>query len=361
MKIICWITEDWALDTDLNIVPFLKKMELYQIHWYVLTKNKKELNTNFSSLYKVINIPYRFRDPRIIGFFMNLFADIHLRNADIIYSSAMGIPFYYPVLLNYKKKNQPLIHAAHNVIPYSVWPLSMRLTVKYLFNINNNFQFFSRFTYKWFLERYHNKNAFYAPMIIKNYGNIKTNKYCFDKKKINLLFFGNVAGNKRLDLLIEAVKRLPVTIKNKVHLNICGNCKENKDLYLKQIANDNAISVFFNRIPDEDIPELFINSSYLVLPYEDVAQSGPHMIAYNYNLPVIASNLDGFTERIENNVNGFIFEEGNLNSLIEVIVKAINIDDVKYIEMKNNLKSYVNDHFSVNAVAKRYIEYFNSL
>ena len=43
-----------------------------------------------------------------------------------------------------------------------------------------------------------------------------------------------------------------------------------------------------------------------MLPYQDVAQSGPHMIAYNYNLPVIASDIEGFAERVEDGENSFL-------------------------------------------------------
>lgn len=71
------------------------------------------------------------------------------------------------------------------------------------------------------------------------------------------------------------------------------------------IGNTSNITAEFRRIDDEEIPELFTKSDYLVLPYEDVAQSGPHMIAYNYNLPVIASDIDGFKERVVDGENGF--------------------------------------------------------
>ena len=58
-----------------------------------------------------------------------------------------------------------------------------------------------------------------------------------------------------------------------------------------------------------------------MLPYQDVAQSGPHMIAYNYNLPVIASDIDGFAERVEDGVNGFLFRVNDKESLKAAITK----------------------------------------
>lgn len=359
MKSICWLTEDWALDTDINIVPYLIESKCFNINWYVLTQKKNLIQE--SKYYKIIFIPYRFRDLRNIANFIEIFRHIRIKQFDIIYSSAMGIPFYYPILLNFKKRNQPLVHAAHNVIPYNVWPISMRLTVKYIFKKNKYFQFFSKFTYNWFNKRYVNKNCFYAPMVIKDYGDVRTNHYAIDKGKVNLLFFGNVAGNKRLDLLINAVKNLPDFIKNKIHLNICGNCKYDKEYFEEAIKGERNISAYFKRIPDDEIPELFTKSSFLVLPYQDVAQSGPHMIAYNYNLPVIASDLEGFSERIENGINGFLFKVNNTNSLINTLVKVASLNENEYLKIKSNLQDYVNKKFSKKSVATEYINYFNNI
>lgn len=47
---------------------------------------------------------------------------------------------------------------------------------------------------------------FYAPMAVKSFGEVVTDNYKVDSSKLNLLFFGNVVENKRLDLLIDAIK-----------------------------------------------------------------------------------------------------------------------------------------------------------
>ena len=74
-----------------------------------------------------------------------------------------------------------------------------------------------------------------------------------------------------------------------------------------QIDGDSSISVYFKRIDDCEVAEFFAKHDFLMLPYQDVAQSGPHMIAYYYNLPVIASDIEGFNERVVDVVFGFLF------------------------------------------------------
>lgn len=356
-KRILWLTESWSLDTDKEIVPYLKKNSGYDINWLVVGRNNISLSDN----YTFIKQPYRLKDFRLFNFYRSVLKKYHIKDYDLIYSSFHGFPYYYPALYLTKGKRQRVIHAAHNVNPYPVWSLMLKIAVKLEFFLNNNFQMFSKHTARWFKEHYPNKSFFYAPMVVKDFGKVQTDNYSVDDSKVNLLFFGNVVANKRLDLLIDAVKELPENIQNKVHLNICGNCRMNKEAFLQQIGDCKSISTYFKRIPDEEIPELFTKHQFFMLPYQDVAQSGPHMIAYNYNLPVIASDIEGFVERVENGKNGFLFHVNDKESLKVAITKAVKMSKSDYQAMRDNLKAYVVENYSLEAVSKKYVEYFKEV
>ena len=358
-KKLLWLTEGWSYDTDKEIVPYLMKHSGYEIKWVVIGKKGIVVDTDKCVFFEQ---PYRVRDIKNVCFYNDIFKKIGLRDFELIYSSFHGFPYYYLLLHLKKNRRTKVIHAAHNVNPYPVWPLQLRIAVKMEFALNANFQMFSKHTAKWFEEHYPKKSFFYAPMVVKDFGDVRTDNYKVDGGKVNLLFFGNVVANKRLDLLIEAVKMLPENVKDKVHLNICGNCtKMNKQDFIDQIGDCKSISTYFKRIPDEEIPELFTKHHFFMLPYEDVAQSGPHMIAYNYNLPVIASNIDGFAERVEDGENGFLFEPRNVESLRDAIIKAVELGKDGYKQMKDNLHNYVEDNFSLEAVAPKYVEFFNEV
>lgn len=322
-KKILWFTADFFIDVDRQLVPYLRQNCEYEISWVVVqsfTGTKVPEHED----YEIWNLHHRAKDLRTFFELKKYFKKAGLAQYDLVYSDALGF-YYYPALLHCIGKT-PLIHAAHNVNPYPVWPWDLKLQVKYIFKNGKNFQMFSKHTARWFKEHYPKKSFFYAPMVVKDFGKVQTDNYKVDEKKVNLLFFGNVVANKRLDLLIDAVKALPMDIQEKVHLNICGNCtKMNKLDFIDQIGDCKCISTYFKRIPDEEIPELFTKHQFFMLPYEDVAQSGPHMIAYNYNLPVIASNIDGFAERVEDGKNGFLFEPRNVESLRDAIIKAVEL------------------------------------
>lgn len=355
-KKILWFTADFFIDVDRQLVPYLRKNSEYEIRWVVVqsaTGAKIPLHDD----YEIWNLHHRAKDPRTFFELKNFFKKAGLSHYDLIYCDSLGF-YYYPALLHCIGKI-PLIHAAHNVNPYPVWSWDLKLQVKYIFQNGKNFQMFSKHTARWFKEHYPMKSFFYAPMVVKDFGKVLTDNYKVDEQKVNLLFFGNVVANKRLDLLIDAVKELPENIQNKVHLNICGNCRMNREAFLQQIGDCMSISTYFKRIPDEEIPELFTKHQFFMLPYQDVAQSGPHMIAYNYNLPVIASDIDGFTERVEDGVNGFLFRMNDKEALKTAITKAAMMSTSDYQKMKDNLKTYVEENYSLKAVSNKYIDYFN--
>ena len=127
MKKILWLTESWSFDTDKEIVPYLKEHSGYQITWLVVGPNSIPL----ADEYVCIKQLYRLKDFRNIWFYYNLFRKYHIKDFDLIYSSFHGFPFYYPTLLLSKRNNQCVVHAAHNVNPYPVWPLMLKIAVKW--------------------------------------------------------------------------------------------------------------------------------------------------------------------------------------------------------------------------------------
>ena len=354
-----WITGSYFIDVDRQIVPYIRKKYQVDIRWIIMQVPGSAKVPPHRD-YEIMTLHHRGKDPRCYFEVDNYLAKTNVTDYELIYSDSLGL-MYYTALLHRAKKI-PVIHAAHNVNPYPVWPLSLRIEVKYIFHRCHHFQMFSLHTAHWFQSHYPRKSFFYAPMTLKDFGPARTDHFRFDPTKTNLLFFGNVVLNKRLDLLIQAVKDLPQEIKSKVHLTVAGKCNTPKS-YLEQVKGDRSISLFFKRIDDCEVAELFTKHDFLVLPYQDVAQSGPHMIAYYYNTPVIASNIDGFSERVVDGGNGFLFKRNNVDSLKEAITKAANLKEKgdEYKLMKENLKKYVDANYSLPVVSSRYVEYFKNI
>ena len=169
-------------------------------------------------------------------------------------------------------------------------------------------------------------------------------KLHLDTNKVTFLFFGLIREYKGLDILLEAINRIDKNLCQNYELLIVGESYVDINKYKKILDSDlhENISWYNKYIPDEFINLYFSASNYVVLPYRSGSQSGIIPIAYYYNKPVIASNVSGLVEFINENT-GLIFENGNIKELastLEDCIKNYSPDLFKNMDtMKNKLST----------------------
>lgn len=175
---------------------------------------------------------------------------------------------------------------------------------------------------------------------------------------INFLFFGKVHYYKGLDILIKAVNKLSKRESN-FKVTIAGYC-ENFSEYEKLIENKNFFDLKIYYLEKNELPELFSKTDFFVAPYREVTQSGPLMIAYNYRVIPIASDIGGFKEHITDNLNGFLFKSESSIDLARVMEKAITLKKTKKEKIYRGLQNYIKHEFDLNRLTKKYIDFINS-
>ena len=169
-------------------------------------------------------------------------------------------------------------------------------------------------------------------------------KLHLDTNKVTFLFFGLIREYKGLDILLEAINRIDKNLCQNYELLIVGESYVDINKYKKIINSDlhENITWYNKYIPDEFINLYFSASNYVVLPYRSGSQSGIIPIAYYYNKPVIASNVNGIVEFINENT-GLIFENENIKelaSILEDCIKNYSPDLFKNMDtMKNKLST----------------------
>ena len=62
-----------------------------------------------------------------------------------------------------------------------------------------------------------------------------------------------------------------------------------------------------------------------------------------------------------NGSNGFLFKSEDVESLKEIMGKALGMTQMDYKKLKNSTIDYVEENYSLQSITKRYIEYFNRL
>ena len=55
----------------------------------------------------------------------------------------------------------------------------------------------------------------------------------------------------------------------------------------------------------------FRSNHYAIYAYKEMSQSGAVKVAFNYYTPVIVSDLPGFKDEVEENINGYFFKSEN--------------------------------------------------
>jgi glycosyltransferase involved in cell wall biosynthesis len=363
---LCWITGDYYIDVD---IPILRNLsDHYSIHWYIIKHRSFGINVSDINLYCnkyninlfICNLRTSTINPLAILKYNQVMSRINKLMPSIIYLNIEDFPYFHFVAY-IKLKLSRTVHAAHEIKAYKGWQYKSlsEIYFKFIFKNYLNFHIFSHNLKKYF-DIVYGKNTFYAPLALKDFGQPNLNNLTLDDNEIRFLFMGSIRANKGLDVLIEAVNRIYGKTKKNFKVTIVGSCT-NPKYFKSHINNPEIFTLRFEWIPDYLIPDLFGNHHYLVLPYSNVAQSGPHMIAYNYNVPVIASSIPGFSERIIDKENGFLFERDNPSSLADILNYIIDQHDNIYKNLKIKLKEFAENEFGEKVVTEKYVQFFDKI
>ena len=206
-----------------------------------------------------------------------------------------------------------------------------------------------------FIKDYPSKDAFFTEMPLKDFGIAPI----IEKKgnEVTLLFFGLIRDYKQLDLLIKAVNNLE---NPNLKVIIAGKAtKEEQEKYLSLIKDKSIYELNFEFIPNENIPTIFSKADFLVLPYRSATQSGPSLIAINYSVPIIASDIVPFSDMVEDGVNGFLFESNNCEALTAVLKKVLMLNEEDISCLRRNQSKYREDYIRNNDICKLFQQFIN--
>ena len=366
---IAWITPSAFVDVDLPIVADLQKV--VQIYWQVVVYGKvdfdfksyieKQLADTHNLKYEYVEIPYRVFNPITFGIYCNVLRKARKSKPDLLYTSLNTAPFG-PWVYNFFFSNKKTISACHNVsTPKGANREKIaRFFTAWQLRSFKNIQVFSESQKKILITRYPKKNVLLASLAIKDYGEPTVPLKPFDGNNVVFLFFGIISPYKRLDLLIEASQRLYESGYKNFKVKIAGNCKKWSD-YQNLIKYPDLFDTRIERIPNAEVADLFALSDYFVMPYQDIAQSGAITVAFRYNLPIILSGLPQFRPYGEDGKTCLFFESNNVVDLEEKMKIAIEGGKTLNEELRKGLAVFVNEHYSTPSIAKKYIQFFESL
>jgi glycosyltransferase involved in cell wall biosynthesis len=109
-----------------------------------------------------------------------------------------------------------------------------------------------------------------------------------------------------------------------VKLLVVGEFYEDEREYQKQIDRLNLgknVVVVDTYVPNDLVAQYFCASDVVVLPYIDATQSGIVQIAYNFNKPVITTDVGGLAEVVIDGRTGIVVQSNSSKELARAILK----------------------------------------
>lgn len=284
-------------------------------------------------------------------------------NPDLLIT-AFWMPFFAPSLGYITKKLKSSvknISIVHNLIPHEQRKGDKALTNFYLkqqdgFGVLSETVKQELLSFKKDAKIFQRSHPLYAQFgEVKNKDQSKL-KYGIDTNKKVLLFFGFVRKYKGLDLLINAVKKLP---KNTVIL-VTGECYEDfmeyEDLIKSEGISNDQIITHIRYIPDDEVSQIFSAADLCILPYRSATQSGIASIAKYYQLPMIVTPVGELPNEVIDCETGVVCKSSSSNDIANGIIKGLeNLE-----KLKNNLKLEKEEHTWSN-FADALIDFSNSL
>lgn len=165
------------------------------------------------------------------------------------------------------------------------------------------------------------------------------------KNGFTFAFIGRFSKEKGVDLLIEAFGKLK---ENNVNLIMTGTGEKIK--LVKKLS-----AVFPNikiKPPVKDISAIYANSDVIVLPSRVDPYPLVMLEAALFKKPVIAADVNGIAEFIENGINGILFEKENITGLRESLQIMLNDSGLRYTLAENNFNKVVNNNMPEHIIPK---------
>jgi glycosyltransferase involved in cell wall biosynthesis len=160
---------------------------------------------------------------------------------------------------------------------------------------------------------------------------------------LNLLFFGFVRPYKGLDVLLRAVAMVADL---DIKLNVVGEFWHDSEEYLNLIQEldiSGRVEVVDRYVDDEEMARYFAGADLVVLPYRASKTSGVIATSYGFGKPVLATDVGGFHEVVEDGYTGRLIPPNDAQAIADGIRWFCSN---RQVDFKGNIVSFVEQQMS---------------
>ncbi|SEL66523.1 Glycosyltransferase involved in cell wall bisynthesis [Aquimarina amphilecti] len=188
--------------------------------------------------------------------------------------------------------------------------------------------------------------------------------YDLPEGPLKVMTFGKFGTYKKVEILIDAVKKVRTTTGANLEVVIAGTDNPNTPGYLEQVKKqylDVPQVTFTGYVEEEDVPVIFGESAMVVFPYTSTTgSSGVLHQAGSYGKAVVMPDLGDLSILVkEEGYRGEFFDPKSTDSLATAIEKIVVDTTYRNQLAKANYKAAT--AFPMSRITKMYIDTFKNI
>ncbi len=116
---------------------------------------------------------------------------------------------------------------------------------------------------------------------------------------------------------------------------VVGSFDGDKDEYLSLIREcdvEDCIEIVDGYVPDDGVEKYFAACDLVALPYESATQSAVAQIAFGFERPVVATDVGGLPDVVEDGATGYLVEPRNPAALADAIIRFFKEENAEAFE-----------------------------
>jgi glycosyltransferase involved in cell wall biosynthesis len=180
-----------------------------------------------------------------------------------------------------------------------------------------------------------------------------------DNNKLHIIFLGTLNDNKGIFDILSVFGEEIDYLKDKVELYIGGR----GDVYrLENMINQLELSNFvvyhgwLNKIEKH---KLLSQADILIQPSLAEAFGISILEGMSYGLPIIATNVGGIPELVQNNINGFLIEPGSKQQIFDVV--KYFVENPQVLKKMGEVSAEKAEPFFSKNVIQKLIAFYNTV
>lgn len=266
---------------------------------------------------------------------------IHLHDAFVSYGAVL-IGKYLKI---------PVVATMHSMNSDEEWLIDN--VRRYLVNNVEKVMCVSRYIQNEIMERFQFHKS---DKILTMYNSVKIAEEERNSAKIEkgrIVFCGRLEAVKGVDLLLEAVEKLPLRYRENLQVFIIGSgsCQEKLSAICSEKKLDKYVT-FTGQIDQKEVFAYFDTARCVVLPSRKEPFATSALEAMARGCCVLASATGGFTELISDHENGLLFESENAADLEKKLEEVFD-HEVTVWEMGKRAREKVVREYSWDATARK--------